>query len=263
MPLTRPLALVTGASKGIGFELARLFGDDGYDLVVAADSDALDGAARTLRATGATVTAVRADLRSEEGVAAVYDAVTTDGRPLAAAALNAGVGHGGSFVDTELTDTFSIIDLNVRGTVHLTKFVIDDMVIRGHGKVLFTSSVAATMPGPYHAIYNASKSFVQSFAEGLHGELKGTGVTVTALMPGPTNTHFFRRADLQETKLGQGPKDDPARVAKRGYDALQDGKRKVVASSKLSRIMAATNAVTPDSVKAAAHRILAKPGSAR
>ncbi|WP_213575810.1 SDR family NAD(P)-dependent oxidoreductase [Rhodococcus sp. USK13] len=263
MTMARPLALVTGASRGIGLELTRLFVKDGYDLVVVADSDALDSAVTELRSTGAGVIPVRTDLRTEQGVATVWEAITADGRPLAAAALNAGVGHGGAFVDTDLADTFAIIDLNVRSTVHLTKLVLDDMVSRGEGRILITSSVASTMPGPYQAVYNASKSFVQSFAEGLQGELKDSPVTITSLMPGPTDTHFFSRAELDDTKLGQGPKDDPAEVAKQGYEAMMKGERKVVAGSIMSKAMAAVNTVTPDAVKAAAHRLLAKPGSGR
>ncbi|KAF0963503.1 SDR family NAD(P)-dependent oxidoreductase [Rhodococcus sp. T7] len=259
----RPLALVTGASRGIGLELAKLFAQDGYDLVVVADSDTLDSAVSELASTGATIVPVRADLRTEKGVEAVYAAVEEDGRPLAAAALNAGVGRGGSFADTPLADTLAVIDLDVRSTVHLAKLILDDMTRQGEGKVLFTSSVASTMPGPYHAVYNASKSFVQSFSEALHSELKGTAVTVTALMPGPTNTHFFSRAALDDTALGQGPKDDPAEVAKQGYDAMWRGERKVVASSVLSKVMAALDAATPDAVKAAAHKVLARPGSGR
>jgi short-subunit dehydrogenase len=256
---SKPLALVTGASSGIGFELATLFADDGYDLIVAADSTAIDSAALALGAGGAHVVPVIADLRTDHGVRNVYDAVIADGRPLSAAAINAGVGQGGSFVDTPLDDNLSVIDLNVRSTVHLTKLVLDDMVSHDSGKILLTSSVAATMPGPYQAVYNASKSFVQSFVEALQGELTDSTVTLTALMPGPTATNFFHRADLDDSLMGQSPKDDPAAVARQGYDALLQGKRKVVASSLTSKAMAAVDAVLPDAAKAAAHRFIAKP----
>ncbi|WP_346348886.1 SDR family NAD(P)-dependent oxidoreductase [Rhodococcus sp. T2V] len=182
-------------------------------VVVVVDSDALDYAVIELAAPKATIVPVRADLQTEAGVAAAYAAVGTDGRPLAAAALNAGVCRGGSFVETSLADILAVLDLDVRSTVHLAKLVLDDLTRRGAGRVLFTSSVASTMPGPYQAVYNASKSFVQSFSEALHSELAGTGVTVTALMPGPTDTHFFSRAHVGDTVLGRGPKDDPADVA--------------------------------------------------
>jgi short-subunit dehydrogenase len=259
----KPLALVTGASSGIGYELAALFARDGYDLIIAADSDKIAAATESLVETGAQVRSVTADLRTEDGVAEVYAAVAADGRPLAAAALNAGIGRGGAFLDTPLTDTMSVIDLDVKSTVHLAKLVLEDMVRRDEGKVLVTSSIASTMPGPYQAVYNASKSFVQSFVEALQGELSDSAVTITALMPGPTGTNFFHRARMDDTKMGQAKKDDPADVARQGYEALMRGDRKVVASSIMSRAMAAIDAVTPDAAKAAAHKILARPGSGR
>ena len=257
-----PLALVTGASSGIGLELARQFAEHGFDLVVNAEDAELTTAAEQLRAAGTTVQAVQADLRSAEGAQAVYDAVTATGRPLAAAALNAGVGRGGPFVENPLEDELAIIDLNVRSTVVLAKSVLRDMAARGEGRVLFTSSVASTMPGPYQAVYNASKSFVQSFAEALATELRDTGVTVTSLMPGPTDTEFFERGDLMDTKLGQGPKDDPAQVARQGFEALMKGETKVLGGSVMSKAQAVVNSVLPDRLKSAGHAKMAEPGSA-
>ena len=258
----RPLALVTGASSGIGLELARQFAEHGFDLVVNAEDAELTTAAEQLRAAGTTVQAVQADLRTPEGAQAVYDAVTATGRPLAAAALNAGVGKGGPFVENPLEDELAIIDLNVRSTVVLAKSVLRDMAARGEGRVLFTSSVASTMPGPYQAVYNASKSFVQSFAEALAAELRDTGVTVTSLMPGPTDTEFFERGDLMDTKLGQGPKDDPAQVARQGFEALMEGETKVLGGSVMSKAQAVVNSVLPDRLKSAGHAKMAEPGSA-
>jgi len=172
-PEQRPLALVTGASSGIGYELARQFADNGFDLVVTAEDAQLATAARDLRDDGAQVTAIRADLSTGSGVDELYDAVRATGRPLAAAALNAGVGAGGAFAtDTDLADELRIVDLNVRSTVHLAKHVVRDMVARDEGRILFTSSIASTMPGAFQAVYNASKSFVQSFALALREELK-------------------------------------------------------------------------------------------
>src|SRR3712207_6767282 len=258
----RPLALVTGASSGIGLELARQFAEHGFDLVVNAEDAELTTAAGRLRAAGSTVQTVRADLRTAAGVDALWDAVQATGRPLAAAALNAGVGKGGPFVDNELEDELAIVDLNVRSTVVLAKHVLRDMAARGEGRVLFTSSVASTMPGPYQAAYNASKSFVQSFAEALATELKDTGVTVTSLMPGPTETEFFERGDLMDTRLGQGPKDDPAQVAKQGFEALMKGETKVLGGSVMSKAQAVVNSVLPDRLKSAGHAKMAEPGSA-
>jgi short-subunit dehydrogenase len=229
------LALVTGASSGIGFELANLFADDGYDLVVAADEDSIEACADKLRGTGVDVRAVQVDLRKSEDVVRLYDAATADGRTIAAAALNAGIGRAGPFVEGDLITDLGIIDLNVRATVQLAKLVLTDMARQNSGRVLFTSSIVAGMPGWNQSMYNASKSFVQSFAEALHDEMRDTGVTVTALMPGPTATNFFRRAGMSDTVLARMPKDDPARVARLGYDAMMSSERKVLAASLFSR----------------------------
>lgn len=253
------MALVTGASSGIGLEIAKQFAEHGYDLVVAAEDDDIHTAAATLSGPGTDVRAVQVDLRTPDGVEKLYQQATGDGRQLDAATLNAGVGRGESFVDSDLNDNLSVVDLNVRSTVHLSKLVLADMVPRGSGKLLYTSSIAAMMPGSYQAVYNASKSFIQSFAEALQDELRNTGVSVTSLLPGPTDTNFFRRAKLENTRMGRMPKDDPAEVAKQGFDALMRGDRKVVAESMTTKIMGVANRFLPDSVKAAADRVLAEP----
>jgi short-subunit dehydrogenase len=261
---TRPLALVTGASSGIGLELAREFASHGYDLVVAAEDPAIQQAAGDLSRTGAHVEAVQVDLATDEGVDELYRRVTGTGRPLAAAALNAGIGQGGAFAtDTRLEDELRLVDLNVRSTVHLAKHISRDMVRRGEGRILFTSSIAATMPGPFQAVYNASKSFVQSFALALRNELKDTNVTITSLMPGPTDTPFFRRADLLATRLGQAPKDDPASVAHDGFEALMAGDERVISASLTTKLQGRGSRFLPDSVKSQLHRLMAKPGSAK
>ena len=256
---TKPLALITGASSGIGYELARLFAADGYDLIITSDTTKIETAADQLKADATEVTPVIADLRTEDGVIELFSTVKGIGRPLTAAALNAGIGHSQSFTDAQLDDLLSVVDLNVRSTVHLAKLILDDFVERDEGELLITSSIAATMPGPYQAVYNASKSFVQSFAEAVQSELSDTNVTVTALMPGPTETNFFHRAGLDNTLMGRSNKDDPAAVAEAGYRALKEGRRKIVADSLLSKTMAAVDSVLPDVAKAAAHRVLARP----
>ena len=257
----RPLALVTGASSGIGLELARLLVRDGHPVVVNAEDAQLDRAVEVLRGEGdAPVTPVRADLRRPEGVSEVYDAVRAADRPVALAALNAGVGLGRAFVDQDLDRVLDLVDLNVRATVHLAHLLLTDMRTHGTGRLLLTSSIASTQPGSFQAVYNASKSFVQSFAEALQDELKDTEITVTSLMPGPTETEFFERADLTNTRLGaSNHKDDPAEVARQGYEAWLRGERRVVAASLLTKAMEAANKVTPDPVKARAHRYLAEP----
>lgn len=251
----RPLALVTGASSGIGRELARELAEREHDLIIVAEDQAIHDAAREL-STITGVRAVQADLATSEGNEAVLDAVERDGRGLSVAAINAGVGVGGPLVDTDLEDHQRLVAVNVMSTVHLGKRVAEQMVEDGEGRILFTSSVASQMPGPLNSTYAASKSFVQSFAEGLRQELSDTGVTVTALMPGPTDTDFFQRADLEDTRLGRSPKDDPARVAREGIDALMNGHDHVVTGSSKNRLQTALGTLLPDPVKAKLHQRL-------
>ncbi|HEY0391580.1 MAG TPA: SDR family NAD(P)-dependent oxidoreductase [Solirubrobacterales bacterium] len=259
----RPLAVVTGASSGIGLELARVFAENGFDLLIAAEDAELTGAQERLKGTGATVRAHRVDLATEGGVIELYRHLVNNDRPVDVLALNAGIGAGGAFAtETSLSDELRLIDLNVRSTVHLCKLVLADMVGRDEGRILFTSSIASTMPGAFQAVYNASKSFVQSFALALRNELKDSGVTVTSLMPGPTDTEFFERADMEDTKVGAGEKDDPAEVAQEGFDALMAGKEKVVAGSFKNTAQVAAGRVMPDAAKAEMHRKMAEPGSA-
>jgi short-subunit dehydrogenase len=262
---TRPLAVVTGASSGIGLELAKQFAAAGFDLVVAAEDEGIFTAAEGIAASGVDAEAVQVDLARDDGVDTLYRRIVAEGRPVAAIALNAGVGAGGRFAtETDLKDELKLIDLNVRSTVHLAKHVVADMVARGEGRILFTSSIASTMPGAYQAVYNASKSFVQSFALALRNELKDTGVTVTSLMPGPTETEFFERADMLDTKIGASDsKDDPADVAKDGFEALMAGEAKVVAGSLSTKLQGRTGRLVPDSAKAKAHAKMAEPGGAK
>lgn len=258
----RPLAVVTGASSGIGLELAKQFVSNGFDLIVCAEDDAILPVGQQLRDRGAHVEALQIDLASPDGVDDLYGHVTAAGRPVDALALNAGIGAGGAFAtDTALTDELRLIDVNVRSTVHLAKHVVGDMVANDGGRILFTSSIASTMPGAYQAVYNASKSFVQSFALALRNELKDTNITVTALMPGPTDTEFFERADMLDTKVGAGQKDDPADVARDGFEALMAGKERVVSASLTTKLQGHGSRLMPDSVKAEMHRRMAEPGS--
>jgi short-subunit dehydrogenase len=248
-------AVVTGASSGIGYELAKLFAENGFDVLVAAEDDAIATAAAEIGAE-----AVQVDLAEPAGVEELYRRI--GGRPVDALALNAGIGAGGAFAtDTDLEQELTIVDLNCRSTVHLAKLVVRDMVARDAGRILFTSSIASTMPGPFQAVYNASKSFVQSFALALRNELKDTGITVTSLMPGPTDTEFFERADLLDTKIGAGDKDDPADVARDGFEALMNGDERVVSASMSTKLQGRGSRLMPDSVKAGLHRRMAEPGS--
>jgi short-subunit dehydrogenase len=224
-------------------------------VLAAAEDDAIATAAREIGAE-----AVQVDLATAAGVEQLHRRI--GGRPVDALALNAGIGAGGAFAtDTDLRQELTIVDLNCRSTVHLAKLVVRDMVARDSGRILFTSSIASTMPGAFQAVYNASKSFVQSFALALRTELKETNVTVTSLMPGPTETEFFERADMLDTKVGAGEKDDPADVARDGFDALMAGKERVVSHSLSAKLQGRASRVLPDSVKAQMHRRMAEPGS--
>ncbi|MEU4626500.1 SDR family NAD(P)-dependent oxidoreductase [Actinoplanes sp. NPDC023801] len=259
-----PFAVITGASSGIGYELARQLAAQGYDLLLVAEDAGIEEAAADLRRDGRNViTAVRADLARHDGVLKAWYAVEESGRSVDVLALNAGRGIGGEFVGgTDLADELNVIDVNVTSTVHLAKLALPAMVARGRGRVLITSSIASMMPGTYQAVYNASKSFVQSFAEALRAELKDSGVTVTSLMPGPTDTNFFHRAEMDDTRVGASDKDDPAQVAEQAIRALLDGKEKVLAGSLSTRAQAVASKVAPDKVKAEMHRRMAEPGSA-
>jgi short-subunit dehydrogenase len=260
----RPLAVVTGASSGIGYELSRELAERGYDLLVVAEDEAITTAPGHLERPGAQVTAMQVDLSVPSEVDGFADRVLALGRPVSVLAVNAGVGVSGAFVrDTELSDQLAVVDLNVRSAVHLAKRLVPDMVDRAQGRVLFTSSIAAAAPGPFQAVYHASKAFLQSFAQGLREELKGTGVTVTAVMPGPTETRFFERAGMEDTKLGAGPKDDATDVAKQAVDALLAGKDHVITGSLRNRAQAVVGRILPDRMLTAIQRRVSAPGSAK
>lgn len=260
--MTESFAVVTGASSGIGLELARQFAQHGFDVLITAEDSELAGAEAELAATGTQVHAVRADLRDRSGVEGVHAAIREAGRPVDALALNAGVGQGGPFLEQSLDDILSIVQLDVASTVHLARLVMPDMVARGSGRVLVTSSIASMMPGAYQAVYNAAKSFLQSWAQAVQAELRDSPVTVTSLMPGPTETEFFERADMaHNTLVGRGRKDDPAQVAAQGFAAMMAGKPRVVGGGLQTRAQYLAAQVLPDRAKAAMHALMAKPRS--
>ena len=255
----RPLAVVTGASSGIGFHLARCCAASGFDLVVAADRP-LDDVANDFRMEGAKVTIVHADLATQRGVDDLCE--TIGQRPVEALLANAGHGLGKGFLDQEFREVEHVIDTNITGTIYLLHKVGSDMRRRGRGRILITGSVAGFMPGSFQAVYNGTKAFIDSFAAALRNELKDTGVTVTCLMPGPTDTEFFARADMLDTQVATEDKADPAKVARLGFEAMMDGEADVVAGlkNKLQTIMAK---ITPSQVLAEQHRKIAEPGSAK
>lgn len=258
---SKPFAVVTGASSGIGYELAKQFAENGFDLLITSGSDRINLVVSELQSLGASVQAVVADLAKHEGVHKLIDEMQA-GRPVDAIAINAGVGVAGRFVETDLAQELNMIALNVTSSVHLAKYVVKDMAGRGSGRVLITASIAGTMPTPYQAVYGATKAFLRSFSQSLREELKDTGVTVTALMPGATETEFFHRAGADDTKLGTSEKDSAADVAKDGFEALMSGKDHVVAGSFKNKLEAAAGYALPDPLVAKQHAKMAEPGSA-
>ncbi len=257
--MSKPFAIITGASSGIGLELAAICAQEGFDLLVAADRPEIHAAADRFKANGAAVTAVEADLATTDGVDQLWTAVA--GRPVDALLANAGHGLGHAFLDQDFEDARHVIDTNVTGTIYLVQLAGRSMRARGQGRILLTGSIAGFMPGTYQAVYNGTKAFVDSFSFALRAELKGTGVTVTCLMPGATETDFFERADMLDTKVGQAQKDDPADVARLGFDAMMRGDGDVVSGWK-NKLQSAIANITPAGILAEQHRRMAKPGSA-
>src|ERR1700710_1090384 len=256
----RPLAIVTGASSGIGLELAKCCARNGFDLLVAADELAINEAAAQFRNLGAAVDAVQADLSTIEGVDKLYAAI--DCRPVEALLANAGRGLGKGFLDQNFDDVRRVIDTNVTGTLYLLQKVGRDMRTNGKGRILITGSIAGFLPGTYQAVYNGTKAFLDNFSFALRHELKDAGITVTCLMPGITETEFFETADMMDTKAGAGKKDDPADVAEIGFKAMMKGEGDVV-SGWQNKLQTAIASVTPSGLLAEMHRRLAQPGSAK
>ena len=252
-------AIVTGASSGIGYELAEVCAREGFDLLVAADTADIDAAAEAFRAHGVSVDALLLDLATLSGVDQLYAAAK--GRPVDALLANAGHGLGKGFLDQSFNEVRHVIDTNITGTVYLVQKVGRDMRQRGSGRILITGSIAGFMPGTYQAVYNGTKAFIDSFSFALRAELKDTGVTVTCLMPGATETDFFARADLLDTKVGSSEKYDPADVARVGFDAMMRGDGDIVSGWK-NKLFSAIANITPAGVLAEQHRKMAEPGSA-
>lgn len=255
----RPLAIVTGASTGIGYELAQCCSAAGFDLLIAADEREIHETARRLGEAGAQVDSVEADLATTDGVDKLYAA--TLGRPVAALLANAGRGLGHAFLDQEFSDIRRVIDTNVTGTLYLLHLIGRDMRARGEGKILITGSIAGFMPGTFQAVYNGTKALLDSFSFALRAELKDSGVTVTCLMPGATDTEFFDRADLLDTRVAADKKQPADEVAKLGFDAMLRGDGDVIAGFG-NKIRAALSHITPSGALAEQHRRLAEPGSA-
>jgi short-subunit dehydrogenase len=256
----RALAVVTGASTGIGYELAKCCAREGFDLVVAADEPEINRSAADFEALGAKVDALEVDLATLEGVDRLYERI--GGRPVEALIANAGRGLGKGFLDQRFEDVMRVVNTNITGTIYLIQKIGRDMRARKDGKILIVGSIAGFVPGSYQAVYNATKAFLDSFSLALRAEIADRGVTVTCLMPGATETEFFERADMLDTKVGQAKKDDPADVAATGFKAMMRGDADVV-SGWHNKLQSAIALVTPSSVLAEQHRKMAEPGSAR
>jgi len=254
---SRKLAIVTGASSGIGLELAKLAAQDGYDLIVVADTPFVE-AGPALSEFGVEVDELEADLATQQGVEQLLQ--RSGDRQVDVLVANAGHGLGHGFLEQSPDEWQHIINTNVTGTLLLIQPIVKRMVERGEGKVLITGSIAGHLGGAFQAVYNGSKAFIDSFAAALNEEIKGSGVTVTCLKPGATETAFFHRAELDDTKVGQAKKDDPADVAKAGWDAMKSGEPAVIYGLKNKMQVAAAGVMT-DATTAKLHRAQAEPGS--
>ncbi|GBD50164.1 short-chain dehydrogenase [Methylopila sp. Yamaguchi] len=252
--------MVTGASTGIGYELACVCAENGYDLAIAANEPRIHRAADSLRALGAEVAAVEADLATTEGVDKLLAA--TGGRPVAAVLANAGQGLGGAFLDQDFARVRAVVDTNVTGTLYLLQRVGRDMRSAGEGRILIVGSIAGFLPGAFQAVYNGTKAFLDNFSFALRNELKDSGVTVTCLMPGATETDFFGRADMLDTKVGTQKKQDPREVAEIGFKAMMRGDGDVV-SGWMNKLQSAIANIVPAGVTAEVHRRMSEPGSGR
>lgn len=255
----RGIAVVTGASTGIGFELARCAAADGYDLIIAADEPQIHEAADMLGEHAVSIRAVEVDLSTPEGIARLIDVIAADGRPVELLMANAGRGLGHGFLDQSFDDIRRVVDTNIMGTLDLVHRIGRQMRDQQFGRILFTGSIAGYIPGAFQAVYNGTKAFIDSFAYALREELIDTDVSVTVLMPGPTETEFFERADLMDTRMGRGEKDDAGYVAHAGYQAMMSGEADIVTgwSNKLQAAMASF--MSPESL-ARSHRKQAEPG---
>ncbi len=255
----KPLAIITGASTGIGFELAHIAAREGYDLLVVADEPLIDAAADDLRRHGGDVRSVEADLATLDGVDQLLAAAGD--RPVDLLCANAGTGTGHAFLEQDVALWRRSIDTNITGTVYLLQKLLRTMVARNAGKVLITGSIAGFIPGSFNAVYNSTKSFINNFADAIRDELKDAdGVTITTLMPGATDTEFFARAGMLDTDVGTREKADPAKVAQDGWDALMKGEAHIVSGWK-NKLQAAAAHVTPAAILAQQHRAMAEPGT--
>lgn len=254
------LAVIAGASTGIGLELARCAVADGCEVILCADEAQIHDVAAELQAAGAKATAVQADLGTTEGVDTLFAQI--GGRRIAYMMANAGRGHGGAFLDQSEAELTEVIRVNVISTTDLLHRTVRIMRAQGTGRILITGSTAGWMPGSYHAVYNGSKAYVDLLSYAIRNEVNDTDITVTCLMPGATDSEFFDRSEMLDTPVGRAEnKDDPAKVAQEGYAAMLDG-RSGVTTGFMNKVQSLVSGLIPDSVLAAMHRKQAKPEGA-
>lgn len=256
---TRPFAVITGASTGIGLELAKIAAQENHDLLIAANEPEIETRKEEMAVYGVGIDAVQADLGTEAGLDKLLAAIGN--RPVDVLAANAGRGLGDAFLEQDFQRAKDVIDLNITGTTRLLHDMGRSMAARGAGRILVTGSIAGFIPGSFQAVYNGTKAYLDSLCWALANEWKDKGLTITCLMPGPTDTAFFERADMENTPVGKDEdKDDPVEVARQGWEAMKKGEHGVVAGSFMNKVQATFAGIIPDSVLAQMHRRMAEPG---
>jgi short-subunit dehydrogenase len=246
-------ALITGATSGIGYELAKLFAADGYNLIIVARTvaDLERTAAEFSSQYNVNVTTIAKDLFEREAPFDLYDEIRQQGIIIDVLVNDAAQGLFGKFVETDLQKELDMLQLNIGAYLILTKLYLREMITRGDGKILNVASIASKVPGPYQSVYHGTKAFIHSFTEAIRAEIDGSGVTVTSLLPGATDTDFFRKAHMEESRILEQDLADPAKVAKDGFEALMKGDDMVISGLKNKAQIAASN-ITPDNLVAKA-----------
>lgn len=251
MKNSKAYTLITGGTQGIGYELAKIFAANGHNLIIVARDEAeLKSAQDELSGSGVDVITISKDLFEPDAAFELYDEVNAKGN-VEILVNNAAQGEYGLFADTDIQRELAIVQLNISSLIALTKLFLKDMLQAGEGKILNLSSIASKSPGPWNSVYHGTKAFVQSFTEALRSEVKDQNITVTALLPGATDTDFFNKANMQNSKAVQD-KDklaDPAKVAQDGYDALMNNDDMVISGTK-NKVEVAMGKMMPDRVKA-------------